>query len=139
MLVFALYRDTAMVGSFPKALGLWLLLVFFGAAVIPLSYCYAFCFSSHASAQVRQFLVFFDLVESAVKAWVCLGRRSLHVFSLLCLRGITLSYYYSAFFSSDAPAQVSNLAKLLRLSGRKYGMEPWDPRYPRGVEISRAQ
>jgi hypothetical protein len=67
MLVFALYRDTAMVGSFPKALGLWLLLVFFGAAVIPLSYCYAFCFSSHASAQVRQSVFFVALVRSGLR------------------------------------------------------------------------
>jgi hypothetical protein len=52
MLVFVVYRDQAFVGSWTKAGAAFVLLVSFGLAVVPLSYCYSFCFSSPSNAQV---------------------------------------------------------------------------------------
>ena len=51
--VFAAYDDRATVGSGQQALGTLCLLLGYGAAVIPLSYCYSFGFASPSAAQVR--------------------------------------------------------------------------------------
>ncbi|KAL2633831.1 hypothetical protein R1flu_005310 [Riccia fluitans] len=52
MLVFMIYRDEAFIGSWTKAGAVFALLICFGLSVLPLSYCYSFGFTSHASAQV---------------------------------------------------------------------------------------
>ncbi|KAL3693440.1 hypothetical protein R1sor_007091 [Riccia sorocarpa] len=52
MLVFVIYRDEAFIGSWTKAGAVFALLICFGLSVLPLSYCYSFGFTSHASAQV---------------------------------------------------------------------------------------
>jgi ATP-binding cassette subfamily A (ABC1) protein 3 len=49
--VFAAYGDRATVGSAEQALGTLALLLAYGAAVIPLAYCYSFSFSSPSAAQ----------------------------------------------------------------------------------------
>ncbi|KAK9829531.1 hypothetical protein WJX72_006343 [[Myrmecia] bisecta] len=50
--IFAAYQDDALVGDANRALGTLALLLAYGAAVIPLSYCYSFGFSSPSAAQV---------------------------------------------------------------------------------------
>jgi hypothetical protein len=50
--VFAAYGEAAFVGTFENFAGTSMLFVAYGASVIPLSYCYAFAFTSPASAQV---------------------------------------------------------------------------------------
>ena len=50
--VFAAYNDRATVGSAEQAGGTLLLLLAYGAAVIPLSYAYSFGFASPSAAQV---------------------------------------------------------------------------------------
>jgi hypothetical protein len=52
MLVLALYQDQTFTGSCAKASAAIALLIAFGLAVVPLTYCYAFAFSNHANAQV---------------------------------------------------------------------------------------
>lgn len=52
MLVFVAYQDQSFIGSPTKAGAAVLLLMSFGASVIPLTYCYSFGFSNHANAQV---------------------------------------------------------------------------------------
>ncbi len=49
--VFAAYNDRATVGSGAQAGGTLLLLLCYGASVIPLSYCYSFGFKSASAAQ----------------------------------------------------------------------------------------
>ena len=55
--VFAAYNDRATVGSWQQALGTLCLLLSYGAAVIPLSYCYSFGFASPSAAQVSNWVV----------------------------------------------------------------------------------
>lgn len=52
--IFAAYRDKAFTGSSQQAFGTFCLLLEYGAAVIPLAYCYSFAFGSPSAAQVRQ-------------------------------------------------------------------------------------
>ena len=52
MAVFAAYQDEAFAGSVQQAGGTFLLLVAYGAAVVPLAYCYSFAFGSASAAQV---------------------------------------------------------------------------------------
>ena len=49
--VFAAYGDRATVGSAEQAAGTLALLLAYGAAVIPLAYCYSFAFASPSAAQ----------------------------------------------------------------------------------------
>lgn len=56
--VFAAYGDRATVGSVEQALGTFALLLAYGAAVIPLAYCYSFSFSSPSAAQARPQMLF---------------------------------------------------------------------------------
>ena len=58
--VFAAYGDRATVGSVEQALGTFALLVAYGAAVIPLAYCYSFSFSSPSAAQARPQMLFLN-------------------------------------------------------------------------------
>ncbi len=51
LLVFAAYDDRATTGSLQQLLGTFLLLLLYGAAVIPLGYAYSFGFSSPSAAQ----------------------------------------------------------------------------------------
>lgn len=50
--IFAAYKDQATVGSVGAVMGTATLFTLYGAAVIPLSYCYSFAFTSASSAQV---------------------------------------------------------------------------------------
>jgi len=52
MLVLVLYQDQSFTGSWAKASAAVALLIVFGLAVVPLTYCYSFAFSNHANAQV---------------------------------------------------------------------------------------
>ncbi|KAG0616755.1 hypothetical protein M758_5G140000 [Ceratodon purpureus] len=52
MLVLVLYQDQSFTGSWAKASAAVALLIAFGLAVVPLTYCYSFAFSNHANAQV---------------------------------------------------------------------------------------
>lgn len=52
MAIFAAYQDAAFAGSFAQAGATFLLLIEYGAAVIPLAYCYSFAFGSPSAAQV---------------------------------------------------------------------------------------
>lgn len=52
MLVLVLYKDQSFTGSWAKASAAIALLIAFGLAVVPLTYCYSFAFSNHANAQV---------------------------------------------------------------------------------------
>jgi len=52
MVVFGLYGSKQFVGSTDNFFGSFLLLLAYGLAVIPQSYCYSFGFTSHTSAQV---------------------------------------------------------------------------------------
>ncbi len=49
--VFAAYGDRATVGTWEQAAGTLALLLAYGAAVIPLAYCYSFAFASPSTAQ----------------------------------------------------------------------------------------
>lgn len=51
MAVFAAYGDRATVGSGEQAAGTLVLLLLYGAALIPLAYCYSFAFNSASTAQ----------------------------------------------------------------------------------------
>ena len=55
LLVFAAYDDRATTGSLQQLLGTFLLLLLYGAAVIPLGYAYSFSFSSPSAAQACSF------------------------------------------------------------------------------------
>ena len=57
MLVLLVYQDESFIGSWEKAGAAVSLLLAFGLAVIPLTYCYSFAFSNHANAQVRSLLL----------------------------------------------------------------------------------
>ncbi len=52
LLVFAAYNDRATTGSLEQLCGSFLLLLLYGAAVIPLGYAYSFGFTSPSAAQV---------------------------------------------------------------------------------------
>ena len=52
LLVFAAYDDRATTGSLQQLCGSFLLLLLYGAAVIPLGYAYSFGFTSPSTAQV---------------------------------------------------------------------------------------
>ena len=56
LLVFAAYDDRATTGSLQQLLGTFLLLLLYGAAVIPLGYAYSFGFSSPSAAQACSLL-----------------------------------------------------------------------------------
>ena len=78
LLVFAAYDDRATTGSLQQLLGTFLLLLLYGAAVIPLGYAYSFGFSSPSAAQAGSF----SLSPPATQA--CLHAKSLwHVGSPL--------------------------------------------------------
>eukprot|EP00898_Chlorokybus_atmophyticus_P008904 jgi/Chlat1/9014/Chrsp94S08294 len=70
MIVFLLYGDKGLIGSFAKGAGALALLVFYGLAVIPLSYCYSFAFQSHSAAQVAisglHFIAGFVMIVASV-------------------------------------------------------------------------
>ena len=51
LLVFAAYGDRATTGSLQQLLGSFVLLLLYGAAVIPLGYAYSFGFASPSAAQ----------------------------------------------------------------------------------------
>ncbi len=55
ILVFAAYDDRATTGSLQQLLGSFLLLLLYGAAVIPLGYAYSFGFASPSAAQACSF------------------------------------------------------------------------------------
>ena len=57
LLVFAAYDDRATTGSLQQLLGTFLLLLLYGAAVIPLGYAYSFGFSSPSAAQAGSLLL----------------------------------------------------------------------------------
>ncbi|CAL8463070.1 g2604 [Coccomyxa elongata] len=64
--VFAAYGDRATVGSTEQAAGTLALLLAYGAAVIPLAYCYSFAFASPSAAQVSVAALSFTLGFVAV-------------------------------------------------------------------------
>ena len=55
LLVFAAYDDRARTGSLQQLFGSFLLLLLYGAAVIPQGYAYSFGFSSPSAAQACSF------------------------------------------------------------------------------------
>ncbi|KAK9808280.1 hypothetical protein WJX73_007025 [Symbiochloris irregularis] len=67
--IFAAYQDAAFAGSFAQAGATFLLLIEYGAAVIPLAYCYSFAFGSPSAAQVAvaalNFLLGFGCVTAS--------------------------------------------------------------------------
>ena len=56
LLVLAAYDDRATTGSLQQLFGSFLLLLLYGAAVIPLGYAYSFGFSSPSAAQACSYL-----------------------------------------------------------------------------------
>lgn len=52
MAIFALYQMDVLIGTPDKGLGCFLLLEFYGLAVIPLSFVVSFAFTNHSAAQV---------------------------------------------------------------------------------------
>jgi ATP-binding cassette subfamily A (ABC1) protein 3 len=52
MCVFLAYGNAQFVGTTTSALGTFTLLIFYGLAAVPLSYCYSYIFENHTSAQV---------------------------------------------------------------------------------------
>ena len=65
LLVFAAYNDRATTGSLQQLFGSFLLLLLYGAAVIPLGYAYSFGFSSPSAAQACSYLQSFLLLVTA--------------------------------------------------------------------------
>ncbi|MEW5315796.1 MAG: hypothetical protein WDW38_007201 [Sanguina aurantia] len=58
---FAAFDDQAVIGSWDRCLGTFLLIFGYGAGVIPLSYCYSFGYTSPSTAQVSVSAVNFVL------------------------------------------------------------------------------
>ena len=52
LLVMIAFQSDAFVGSIEQAWATFLVMLCYGLAAIPLSYCYSFLFSSHSSAQI---------------------------------------------------------------------------------------
>ena len=52
LLVMLAFQSDAFVGSTEQAWATFLVMLCYGLAAIPLSYCYSFLFSSHSSAQI---------------------------------------------------------------------------------------
>ena len=52
LLVMIAFQSDAFVGSTEQAWATFLVMLCYGLAAIPLSYCYSFLFSSHSSAQI---------------------------------------------------------------------------------------
>lgn len=71
MLVLILCRDQSFTGSWAKGTAAVALLVAFGLAVVPLTYCYSFAFSNHANAQVLDLesfeFLFVDFMRRGLK------------------------------------------------------------------------
>ena len=64
MAVFAAYGEPAFVGSTAQAAAVALLLVAYGAASLPLVYCYSYLFEGHSTAQVS--IMIFNIVAGFV-------------------------------------------------------------------------
>ena len=64
MAVFAAYGEPAFVGSTAQAAAVALLLIAYGAASLPLVYCYSYLFEGHSTAQVS--IMIFNIVAGFV-------------------------------------------------------------------------
>ena len=75
MLIFVLYDEPGYVGDADQASCTLLLLLLYGAAALPMVYCYSFGFESHSTAQIV--IMVLNIISPISRPY--LARISLHL------------------------------------------------------------